>query len=175
MFSRKLGFPRAYTQRIFVSAWPSTLAVSRCVRGCAIPYLSWQNRSETAMGSSWHRLSSQRSDTSTTCWISPSMMWRESWEHILMLCSSWNAWPHREEICQVGRGNHIHTQLYNKLATCTDFYLCRVCTGYGILEKLWNFEKEIPYMEKLWNLSKTAVPMEKLWNFLLGGKKCVLS
>ena len=51
----------------------------------------------------------------------------------------------------------------------------RVRTGYGILEKLWNFEKEIPYMEKLWNLSKTAVPMEKLWNFRIGGKKCVLS
>ena len=51
----------------------------------------------------------------------------------------------------------------------------RVRTGYGILEKLWNFEKEIPYMEKLWNLSKTAVPMEKLWNFRFGGKKCVLS
>ena len=50
-----------------------------------------------------------------------------------------------------------------------------VRTGYGILEKLWNFEKEIPYMEKLWNLSKTAVPMEKLWNFRFGGKKCVLS
>ena len=47
----------------------------------------------------------------------------------------------------------------------------RVRTGYGILEKLWNFEKEIPYMEKLWNLSKTAVPMEKLWNFRFGGKK----
>ena len=43
------------------------------------------------------------------------------------------------------------------------------------MEKLWNFEKEIPYMEKLWNLSKTAVPMEKLWNFRFGGKKCVLS
>ena len=42
---------------------------------------------------------------------------------------------------------------------------CRVRTGYGILEKLWNFENEIPYMEKLWNLRKTAVPMEKLWNF----------
>ena len=40
--------------------------------------------------------------------------------------------------------------------------LYRVRTGYGILEKLWNFEKEIPYMEKL-------------WNFRLGGKKCVLS
>ena len=53
--------------------------------------------------------------------------------------------------------------------------LHRVRTGYGILEKLWNFEKEIPYMEKLWNLSKTAVPMEKLWNFRFGGKKCVLS
>ena len=52
---------------------------------------------------------------------------------------------------------------------------CLVRTGYGILEKLWNFEKEIPYMEKLWNLSKTAVPMEKLWNFRFGGKKCVLS
>ena len=51
----------------------------------------------------------------------------------------------------------------------------RVRTGYGILEKLWNFEKEIPYMEKLWNLSKMAVPMEKLWNFRFGGKKCVLS
>ena len=51
----------------------------------------------------------------------------------------------------------------------------RVRTGYGILEKLWNFENEIPYMEKLWNLSKTAVPMEKLWNFRNGGKKCVLS
>ena len=51
----------------------------------------------------------------------------------------------------------------------------RVRTGYGILEKLWNFENEIPYMEKLWNLSKTAVPMEKLWNFPNGGKKCVLS
>ena len=51
----------------------------------------------------------------------------------------------------------------------------RVRTGYGILEKLWNFEKEIPYMEKLWNLSKMAVPMEKLWNFLFGAKKCVLS
>ena len=51
----------------------------------------------------------------------------------------------------------------------------RVRTGYGILEKLWNFEKEIPYMEKLWNLSKTDVPMEKLWNFRFGGKKCVLS
>ena len=38
----------------------------------------------------------------------------------------------------------------------------RVGTGYGILEKLWNFEKEIPYMEKL-------------WNFRFGGKKCVLS
>ena len=48
----------------------------------------------------------------------------------------------------------------------------RVRTGYGILEKkLWNFEKEIPYMEKLWNLSKTAVPMEKLWNSRFGGKK----
>ena len=46
----------------------------------------------------------------------------------------------------------------------------RVRTGYGILEKLWNFEKEIPYMEKLWNLSKTAVPMEKLWNFRFGGE-----
>ena len=46
----------------------------------------------------------------------------------------------------------------------------RVCTGYGILEKLWKFEKEIPYMEKLWNLSKTAVPIEKLWNFCFGGK-----
>ena len=56
-------------------------------------------------------------------------------------------------------------------------FLCkfRVRTGYGILEKLWNFEKEIPYMEKLWNLSKTAVPMEKPWNFRFGGKKCVLS
>ena len=54
-------------------------------------------------------------------------------------------------------------------------YPSRVRTGYGILEKLWNFEKEIPYMEKLWNLSKTAVPMEKLWNFRFGGKKCVLS
>ena len=43
-----------------------------------------------------------------------------------------------------------------------------------ILEKLWNFEKEIPYMEKLWNLSKTALPMEKLWNFRFCGKKCVL-
>ena len=53
--------------------------------------------------------------------------------------------------------------------------LFRVRTGYGILEKLWNFENEIPYMEKLWNLSKTAVPMEKLWNFRNGGKKCVLS
>ena len=53
--------------------------------------------------------------------------------------------------------------------------LHRVRTGYGILEKLWNFEKEIPYMEKLWNLSKTAIPMEKLWNFRFGGKKCVLS
>ena len=53
--------------------------------------------------------------------------------------------------------------------------LFRVRTGYGILEKLWNFEKEIPYMEKLWNLSKTAVPMEKLWNLRFGGKKCVLS
>ena len=53
--------------------------------------------------------------------------------------------------------------------------IVRVRTGYGILEKLWNFEKEIPYMEKLWNLSKTAVPMEKLWNFRFGGKKCVLS
>ena len=51
----------------------------------------------------------------------------------------------------------------------------RVRTGYGILEKLWNFENEIPYMEKLWNLSKTAVPMEKLWNFRNGGKECVLS
>ena len=52
----------------------------------------------------------------------------------------------------------------------------KVRTGYGILEKLWNFEKEIPYMEKLWNLSKMAVPMEKLWNFRFGGKKkCVLS
>ena len=38
----------------------------------------------------------------------------------------------------------------------------RVRTGYGILEKLWNFEKEIPYMEKL-------------WNFRFGGKKWVLS
>ena len=47
----------------------------------------------------------------------------------------------------------------------------RVRTGYGILEKLWNFEKEIPYMEKLWNLNKTAVLMEKLWNFRFGGKK----
>ena len=53
--------------------------------------------------------------------------------------------------------------------------ICRVRTGYGILERLWNFEKEIPYMEKLWNLSKTAGPMEKLWNFSFGGKKCVLS
>ena len=51
----------------------------------------------------------------------------------------------------------------------------RVRIGYGILEKLWNFEKEIPFMEKLWNLSKMAVPMEKLWNFCFGGKKCVLS
>ena len=51
----------------------------------------------------------------------------------------------------------------------------RVRTGYGILEKLWNFEKEIPYMEKLWNLSQTVVPMEKLWNFCFGGKKCSLS
>ena len=51
----------------------------------------------------------------------------------------------------------------------------RVRTGYGILEKLWNFEKEIPYMEKLWNLSKTAIPMEKLWNFRFDGKKGVLS
>ena len=47
----------------------------------------------------------------------------------------------------------------------------RVRTGYGILEKLWNFEKQIPYMEKLWNWSKTAVPMEKLWNFRFCGKK----
>ena len=53
--------------------------------------------------------------------------------------------------------------------------LGRVRTGYGILEKLWNFENEIPYMEKLWNLSKTALPMEKLWNFRNGGKECVLS
>ena len=53
--------------------------------------------------------------------------------------------------------------------------LYRVRTGYGILEKLWNFQKEIPYMEKLWNLSKTAVPMEKLWNFRFGEKRCVLS
>ena len=51
----------------------------------------------------------------------------------------------------------------------------RVRTGYGILEKLGNFEKEIPYMEKLWNLSKTDVPMEKLWNFRFGGKNYVLS
>ena len=56
------------------------------------------------------------------------------------------------------------------------FNFNRVRTGYGILEKLWNFEKEIPYMEKLWNLSKTVVPMEKLWNFRFGGKKkCMLS
>ena len=64
------------------------------------------------------------------------------------------------------------------LAVCCTSHNClqvRVRTGYGILEKLWNFEKEIPYMEKLWNLSKTAVPMEKLWNFRFGGKKCVLS
>ena len=38
------------------------------------------------------------------------------------------------------------------------FVIIRVRTGYGILEKLWNFEKEIPYMEKL-------------WNFRFGGKK----
>ena len=57
-----------------------------------------------------------------------------------------------------------------------DAYLIyMVRTGYGILEKLWNFENEIPYMEKLWDLSKTAVPMEKLWNFRNGGKECVLS
>ena len=43
----------------------------------------------------------------------------------------------------------------------------RVRTGCGILEKLWNFEKEIPYMEKLRNLSK--------WKFHFGGKKCVIS
>ena len=51
----------------------------------------------------------------------------------------------------------------------------RVRTGYGILEKLWNFEKEIPYMEKQWNLSKTAVPMEKLWKFRFGGEKSACS
>ena len=52
----------------------------------------------------------------------------------------------------------------------------RVRTGYGVMVKLWNFEKEIPYMEKLWNLSKTAVPMEKLWNFRFGGKNaCFLN
>ena len=51
--------------------------------------------------------------------------------------------------------------------------LLRVRTGYGILEKLWNFEKEIPYMEKLWNLSKMAVPKEKLRNFRFGEKKSV--
>ena len=55
------------------------------------------------------------------------------------------------------------------------FTFFRVRTGYGILEKLWNFENEIPYMEKLLNLIKTALPMEKLWNFRNGGKKCVLS
>ena len=49
-------------------------------------------------------------------------------------------------------------------------FIHRVRTGYGILEKLWNFEKEIPYMEKLWNLSKMAAPMEKLWNFRFDGK-----
>ena len=49
----------------------------------------------------------------------------------------------------------------------SNFLFDRVRTGYGILEKLWNFEKEIPYMEKLWNFSKTVVPMEKLWNFFL--------
>ena len=59
-----------------------------------------------------------------------------------------------------------------RISTCTTI---RVRTGYGILEKLWNFEKEIPYMEKLWNLSKMAVPMEKIWNFRVGEKKCVLS
>ena len=73
----------------------------------------------------------------------------------------------------------------------------KVRTGYGILEKQWNFEKEIPYMEKqwnfekeipymeklwnfiktavpmerLWNLIKTTVPMKRQWNFLYGGKK----
>ena len=65
----------------------------------------------------------------------------------------------------------------NKASMLFGHLLFRVRTGYGILEKLWNFEKEIPYrpMEKLWNFSKTVVPMEKLWNFRFGGKKCVLS
>ena len=69
--------------------------------------------------------------------------------------------------------NFLPLSHFGKLPTKNTLH--RVRTGYGILEKLWNFEKEIPYMEKLWNLSKTAVPMEKLWNFRFGGKKCVLS
>ena len=79
------------------------------------------------------------------------------------------------------RASALTTVLFNHFCSCSLIFslfkwsVPRVRTGYGILEKLWNFEKEIPYMEKLWNLSKTAVPMEKLWNFRFGGKKCVLS
>ena len=88
-------------------------------------------------------------------------------------------------ICPLPRANEFdvayHTFKSNKFETIhiiafyNFMYLSRVRTGYGILEKLWNFEKEIPYMEKLWNLNKTAVLMEKLWNFRFGGKnECLL-
>ena len=66
---------------------------------------------------------------------------------------------------RAGEDAHTHT-LKAGFVQAMEFW-----KNYGILEKLWNFENEIPYMEKLWNLSKTAVPMEKLWNFGYGEKK----
>ena len=75
----------------------------------------------------------------------------------------------------VGTFNVIFNMAQDQASLAHFSHRFRVRTGYGIMEKLWNFEKEIPYMEKLWNLSKTAVPMEKLWNFRFGGEKSARS
>ena len=42
------------------------------------------------------------------------------------------------------------------------------------MEKLWNFEKEIPYMEKL-EFEQNGPTYGRTMEFRFGGKKCVLS
>ena len=99
-------------------------------------------------------------------------------EFIVETCASINKYIRDATLLEIGSAVSFFQMFKKKKEKnpgWVGFGAYRVRTGYGILEKLWNFEKEIPYMEKLWNLSKTAVPMEKLWNFRFGGIKCVLS
>ena len=51
----------------------------------------------------------------------------------------------------------------------------RVPTGYGILEKLWNFEKEIPYYGKTMEFEQNGRTCGKTMEFSFWWEKCVLS